>query len=512
MNCVKRRIAFHLFLFFGLSATGQQVFADDEDNSDKTHEEIVVASKKFTENVILGEIARAMVHQEHKNVRHQAELGGSRILWLALNKGEIHIYPEYTGTLQKEILSTQAIKDFGELRTILEGQGIGITDPLGFNNSYVIGMSEARAGDLGIRKISDLRSHPQLRLGFSNEFINREDGWQGLSAHYHLGHKNVKGLDHDLAYRGLDSGVIDAMDLYATDAEIQYYGIRSLDDDKNFFTDYHAVYLYRLDLTEEVIARLDLMAGRIGASRMVSMNAAVKLDGQSENEVAADFIHSEFNRQTNVIKTSVVDSLLSNTSDHLQLVFISLSAAILVAIPLGILAAKTAVLGQVILGLAGILQTIPSLALFVFMIPLLGIGAAPTIAALFIYSLLPIIRNTYAGLHDISPGVRDSARALGLSSGFRLRRIELPLAMRSILAGVKTSAVINVGTATLGALIGAGGYGQPILTGIRLDDTSLILQGAIPAALLALLVQALFELIERYLLPAPLRESQRRVS
>ena len=143
-------------------------------------------------------------------------------------------------------------------------------------------------------------------------------------------------------------------------------------------------------------------------------------------------------------------------------------------------------LGQVILASAGILQTIPSLALLVFMIPLLGIGGPPAVVALFLYSLLPIIRNTHAGLSDIPMAIRESAEAIGLPPAARLRRIDLPIASRSILAGIKTSAVINVGTATLGALIGAGGFGQPILTGIRLDDTALILQGAVPAAVLAL--------------------------
>jgi osmoprotectant transport system permease protein len=194
-----------------------------------------------------------------------------------------------------------------------------------------------------------------------------------------------------------------------------------------------------------------------------------------------------------------------HTVEHLVLVGISLSAAIVLAIPLGILAARHERLGQLVLGVAGIIQTIPSLALFVFMIPLLGIGAPPAIVALFLYSLLPIIRNTYAGLKDISPAIVESAQALGLPSRARLRIVELPLATRAILAGIKPSSVINVGTATLAALIGAGGYGQPILTGIRLDDIALILQGAIPAAALALLVQGLFELIERGLLPRSLR-------
>jgi len=197
--------------------------------------------------------------------------------------------------------------------------------------------------------------------------------------------------------------------------------------------------------------------------------------------------------------------LLQTSIEHIKLVMLSLGLAVLLAIPLGVLAARLKRLGQVVIGLTGILQTVPSLAMFVFMIPVFGIGTWPAIAALFLYSLLPIVRNTHAGLVGIAPELRESAAAMGLPRGVRLRRIELPLATRSILAGIKTAAVINVGTATLAALIGAGGYGQPILTGIRLDNISLILEGAIPAAILALLAQGVFEGIERWLTPRGLR-------
>jgi osmoprotectant transport system permease protein len=268
------------------------------------------------------------------------------------------------------------------------------------------------------------------------------------------------------------------------------------------------VILYRAELERrapEVVALFERLAGRIDAATMSALNARVKLDGESESAVAADFLARTFGWQLSHREQSPWQRLWTNSLDHMLLVSISLTSAILLAIPLGVLAARRPRLGQVVLGAAGILQTIPSLALFVFMIPLLGIGGPPAIVALFLYSLLPIIRNTCAGLKDIPPAILESAQALGLPSGARLRIVELPLATRSILAGIKTSAVINVGTATLGALIGAGGYGQPILTGIRLDDMGLILEGAIPAAALALLVQGLFEVIERALLPRGLR-------
>jgi osmoprotectant transport system permease protein len=238
---------------------------------------------------------------------------------------------------------------------------------------------------------------------------------------------------------------------------------------------------------------------------MASLNAAVKIAGQPETEVAAAFLADALGIRQDAARETGWTRFWRHTAEHLMLVGISLGAAIIVAIPLGVAAARRPRLGHLILGAVAIVQTIPGLALLVFMIPLLGIGSYPAIAALFLYSLLPIVRNTHAGLTAIPAGLTDSAMALGLPDGARLRLVELPLAVPAILAGIKTSAVINVGTATLGALIGAGGYGQPILTGIRLDDVGLILEGAVPAAVLALLVQGAFELSERWLVPAGLR-------
>jgi osmoprotectant transport system permease protein len=253
------------------------------------------------------------------------------------------------------------------------------------------------------------------------------------------------------------------------------------------------------------VAALGRLQGAIDSGTMTGMNKRVKIDRVSEARVAADFLDSAFGVSSPVVEITVAGRLLRRTREHLTLVLLSLAAAILIAVPLGILAARHQRLGQVILGMAGIIQTIPALALLVFMIPVFGTQELPAICALFLYSLLPIVRNTYTGLTDIPQHMRESAEALGLPRGVRLRLVELPLASRSILAGIKTSAVINVGFATLGAFIGAGGYGQPILTGIRLDDMNLVLQGAVPAAVLALVVQGLFELSERVLVPRGLR-------
>jgi osmoprotectant transport system permease protein len=473
-------------------------------------EPVRIGSKQFTESVILGELARETAREAGVQAVHQRELGGTSILWTALLHGDIDVYAEYTGTLTHELLkNVPPDADIPTLRARLRPLGIGITDSLGFNNTYAIGMRKDHAAALGIRSISDLLAHGDLRFGFSNEFMDREDGWPGLRDRYGLTQTQVRGLDHTLAYRAVASGAVDAIDLYSTDAEIPYYHLRTLDDDLHYFPRYEAVYLYRLPLEQSApafVSALRKLAGRIDQSAMQQMNAKVKLQGEKENVVVANFLGIRTQRDD----SGFWSRLLQRSLEHIKLVALSLGLAVLLAIPLGILAAHLKRLGQLVIGLTGILQTVPSLAMFVFMIPLFGIGTWPAVAALFLYSLLPIVRNTHAGLVGIAPELLESAAALGLPRNVRLYRVELPLATRSILAGIKTAAVINVGTATLAALIGAGGYGQPILTGIRLDDMGLILEGAVPAAVLALLVQGLFEGIERWLTPRGLRIEARQ--
>ena len=471
-------------------------------------EPLVTGSKKFTESVLLGELLTHLLRDAGFQTRHRRELGGTQVLWKALRRGDIDVYAEYTGTIEQEILGGTRSWTEAELRAELLARGVHMSRPLGFNNTYALGMKRAKARGLGLERISQLREHPDLLLGFTNEFMDRPDGWPGLRDHYRLPQRGVRGLDHDLAYRGLEADDLDLVDLYSTDAEIRYYDLAILEDDEEHFPVYHAVLVYRGDLPERApaaVRALLRLEGRIDAARMTAMNARAKLDRVSEAVVAADFAREALGVRAEVRETGAFERLLEHTAAHLYLVRVSLGAAILLAVPLGVVSARRRRLGQVVLAATGVIQTIPSLALLVFMIPLLGIGAEPAIAALFLYSLLPIVRNTYTGLHDIPDSLRESAEALGLSPFARLRLIELPMASRAILAGIKTSAVINIGTATLGALIGAGGYGQPILTGIRLDDVGLILQGAVPAAGLALLAQGSFELAERWLVPRGLR-------
>jgi len=458
---------------------------------------VVVGSKAFTESVILGEVATKMLRNAGIDARHQRELGGTSVLWSSLRRGDVSCYAEYTGTLRAEIYAREPIKTDAELPALLQRDGVWASPSLGFNNTYVLGMRKAAAQKLAATHMSDLASHPGLRLAFSNEFLDRADGWPGLRAAYGLPQTDVRGLDHDLAYRALAAGSVDVTDLYSTDAEIAYYDLFTLQDDRRYFPTYDALFLCRADVAPAVRDVFNRLAGKIDAATMARLNAQAKLEHVPEAQVAQAFIRDALGVELQVEQEHRADRLLLRTLEHLFMVGLSLAAAVPFAVALGVLAFRRPTLSRAIFAVADILQTIPALALLVFLIPWLGIGYAPAIVALFTYSLLPILRNTHAGLANISQDLRDSAEALGLSPVAKLRFVEMPLAARSILAGIKTAAVINVGTATLGALIGAGGYGQSILTGIRLDDHALILEGAVPAALLALAVQWAFGLLER---------------
>jgi osmoprotectant transport system permease protein len=469
--------------------------------------QVRIGAKVFTESVVLAEVLAHLAESAGAEAVTMI-LGGTPVVWNALLAGEIDCYVEYSGTLREEIFQGKRLDGLDALQAELRAHGVTMSRPLGFNNTYALAISPRLAERLPeLKRISDLRRYPELEYGFGNEFMDRADGWPRLSAAYGLPVEQGHGLDHDLAYRGLEAGSIDVMDAYTTDAEIAHYDLRVLEDDRGFFPDYQAVILFRTDRRERtpaVFQRLAMLEGAIDEPTMIRLNARAKLEQIPETVVAADFVREKFGINATAVVESRVHRLLRYTREHLLLVGISVSLAILLAVPLGIVAAKRPRFGQVLLAAVGIVQTIPSLVLFVILIPLLGLGPKPAICALFLYSLLPIVRNTHAGLSDIAPSLSESAVALGLAPLARLRLIELPLAARSILAGIKTATVINIGTATLGGLIHAGGYGDPILAGIRLDRHDLLLEGAIPAAMMALAAQGLFELAERWIVPAGL--------
>ena len=466
---------------------------------------IVIGSKKFTESYVLGEIAKRTLSDAGIRAEHRQGMGGTIIVWQALRGGQIDAYPEYTGTIAQEILKSDDSPSLDEIREALAKFGVGTTEPLGFNNTYALVMRRSKARRLGVRTISDLRKHPELKIGLTHEFLDRQDGWGLLRERYALPQRNVIGIDHALGYSALANGSIDVKDAYSTDAKIEQNDLLALEDDLHFFPKYEAVFLFRLSMPPDAIAALRRLKGTLDEKRMIRLNAEAE---RTKNYTrAADLYFERGAGSRNTVGESFPQKLARWTLRHLQLAGLSLLLSVIFGIPLGIVASRGGAIGQAILGFASIVQTIPSLALLALLVPLpfFGISVRTAIAALFLYGLLPIVRNTASGLQDVPRSLRESAVALGLSPIARLWQIYLPMASRSILSGIKTSAVINIGTATLAALIGAGGLGEFILSGLNLNDHVTILEGAIPAAVLALLVQWFFDLLDRVLIPRGLR-------
>jgi len=458
-------------------------------------EPIRVGSKRFTESYILGEILAQAAGGEHR-----AGLGNTAILVEALKSGAIDVYPEYTGTIAREVLKTEERLDLAGLDERLKFQNLAAGYPLGFANSYAIGTRRQVAEKLALKTVSGLAAHPGLRFGLSHEFLGRRDGWPGLRAAYALP-QSPRGLDHGLAYEALAAGQIDVIDLYTTDAKIARYDIAVLRDDRAFFPPYDAVLLYRAD-AEQRFARAFSAFGqiRIDEATMIRLNARAELDRVAFADVAREFLGAKAQAGGGLWAALFAPDFGRLLAQHLGLVFGSLAGAVLAGIPLGVLAARVRWMAQPVLALTGLAQTVPSLALLAFLIPLTGtIGVWPALLALFVYALLPITRNTHAGLTQVPRGLKQAGTALGLVSKQVLFKIELPLALPTIMAGVKTSAVINVGTATIAAFIGAGGFGERISQGLALNDHTVLLAGALPAAALALAVHAAFELAERAL-------------
>lgn len=463
---------------------------------------IKVGSKRFTESYLLGEIVTQTLTGQGRSAEHRQGLGNTAILAAALREGQVDLYPEYTGTIVRELLKRESPADarapLAQINAWLQPLGLKAAVPLGFNNSYALAMREADAARLGIATISDLAAKaPKLKPGLSHEFIARADGWPALRRAYGLALEAGAGLDHGLAYQALAGGQVDLIDVYTTDAQLARQPVRVLRDDRSFFPRYDAVLLMRASVDERP---LQALAGRLPQARMIELNAAAELEGRPFPEVARGFLHPEpaAAPAQGLAARLLAPDLPRLLAQHLALVLGSVLLAVALAVPLGIAAHRRPRLAAPVMAAVGLLQTLPSLALLAFLIALLGrIGFLPALLALFVYALLPIVRNTHAGLQGVPAGLTQAALALGLTRGQTLRAIELPLARPTLMAGVKTAAVTNVGTATVAAFVGAGGLGERIVAGLAVNDSALMLAGALPAAALAVVVQLVFDGMER---------------
>lgn len=488
---------------------------------------VVVASKPFGESYLLGEIFAQHLEARGIQVERRLGLGATELTFQALRQGSVDVYPEYTGTGLLAILGEapqgSSAQVFRQVATAFkERWGVGWLPPLGFENSYAVAVRRETADALDLRTLSDLaREGTALRGGFSPDFLGRADGLPGLAGAYGLELSQTRSLLQAVKYEALVSGEVDVIDGYSTDGLIARYDLVVLEDDRGFFPPYQAAPLVSRDVVEhrpEVQAALGELAGRLDDELMRRLNRRLEVDGAPLAEVAREArdamglagidAAAPGPRVEQAAEPSLLvyfwerrKSLFQQTLRHLLLVSISLGSAILVAVSLGLVLERARGGAEGVIRGIGVLQTLPSIALLAFMIPLLGIGVLPALVALFLYSLYPILRNTYSGVRDADPVAVEAARALGMTPFQLLAQVRLPLAAPVIMAGIRTAAVLNVGTATLAAFIGAGGLGDPIVSGLALADSRMILSGAIPAAFLAVLVDGGLALAERVVRP-----------
>lgn len=506
-----------------------------------------IGSKRFTESYILAEVLAQTVRAQDPTARVEVRqgLGNTAIVLAALKAGSIDVYAEYTGTIEREILGQRgptshtsagggagvgAGLTLAQLREALRPLGLGADVPLGFNNGYALAMRGDAARRLSLTRLSQLKDHPALRLGLSNEFIGRADGWPGLAGRYGLPQR-PQGLDHGLAYQALAQGQIDLTDIYTTDAQIATQGLVVLEDDAAYFPRYDAVLLYRLSLPTQhpkAWAALQSLRGRIHEPAMIAMNAQAELQSQPFDRIAAAFLAGKFpetgasaadagashaaslpasgaasdsRRDAAALWSRLVGPDLPRLAwQHLTLVLVSVGLATVIGLPLALLLHPWPRWRGALLAACALLQTVPSLALLAVLIWAMGrIGAGPALVALSLYALLPILRNSTVGLDEVPAGLLEAGTALGLRRLQVLRFIQLPLALPVMLAGVRTATSLSVGTATMAAFIGAGGFGERIVTGLALNDPGLLLAGALPAAGLALAFEAVFSLLSAWL-------------
>jgi osmoprotectant transport system permease protein len=485
---------------------------------------IIVASKPFGESYLLAEMFAQLLEARGFTVSRRPGLGATEIAFQALRTNAIDVYPEYTGTGLLAILGERPSPDPREVyrrvsREFRRRFGVRWLPPLGFQNTYAIAVRQETARQYHLTTLSDLaRVSSRLRAGLTADFIGRADGLPGIEGAYGIRFRAVRALLPAVKYQALAAGEVDVIDGYSTDGFIVRYNLVVLEDDRRFFPPYEAAALVSSRLAREFPAALGVLtelSGLLTEADMRRLNRRIEVDRVPVDRVAGGALlalgvtraagTSGFSRKHESGVAGYLwdqrSSILALTLRHLLLVSISLVAAILCAVPLGLALERRRGSAELVIRGIGLLQTVPSIALLAFMIPVLGIGIIPALVALFLYSLYPILRNTYTGVRDAAPDAVRAAWALGMTPRQTLRYVRLPLAAPVIMAGIRTAAVINVGTATLAAFIGAGGLGDLIAAGLALSDTRMILSGALPAAVLALLVDAGLGLCERAVQP-----------
>jgi osmoprotectant transport system permease protein len=517
-------------LLLSVAVFPQTMDAQRQASQSQNDQRIVVASKPFGESYLLCEMFSKLLESHGFSVDRRPGLGATEIAFGALRTNAIDVYPEYTGTGLVAVLhdsltdsvAADSRKVFAHVaQRFADLYHVRWLPPLGFQNTYAIAVTRQTAARYHLRTLSDLaRESQHFTAGFTADFIGRSDGLVGLERVYGIHPRAVRPLAPAVKYQALATGAVDVIDGYSTDGLLSKYDLVTLVDDRHFFPPYEAAALVSRQLEERspaAIATLTLLSGRLDEQTMRMLNRRIEVDGEDVRRVAGDELAALGLSGTAKVERRISgptrngfaaymwdrrSTLVALTGRHLLLVGLALLAAVIVALPLGLALERTRPVAEPTIGVLGVLQTIPSIALLAFMIPLLGVGIVPALVALWLYALYPIARGTYTGVRDADPEAVSAAEALGTTPMQRLMWVRLPLAAPVIMAGIRTAAVITVGAATLAAFIGAGGLGEPIVAGLALADTRMILSGALPAAVLALAVDGALGLVERLVAPA----------
>jgi osmoprotectant transport system permease protein len=523
----RRRLAVAILILLALALFAARVLRAQV----KQEAPIVVASKPFGESFLLAEMFAQLLESSGIRVERKPGLGATEVAFSALRSGDIDVYPEYTGTGLLAILHDTT---GGDARSAFDKVSREFTrrfeihwlPPLGFENTYAIAVTKATAAKYKLRTLTDLaRAAPSLVAGLTPDFIGRSDGLPALQRKYGMKFSSVKPLSQALKYQAVAGGSVGVIDGYSTDGLIKKYDLVVLVDDAHVFPPYEAAALVGRNLWErrpEAIAALSELSGRLDVETMRALNARVEVNQEPIPRVAHDALtalgiigETGLRADDDAPASGLGEYFSAHRSElmaqflrHVMLVLIALIAGIAVAVPLGLLLERSRGSAETVIRSVGVLQTIPSIALLAFMIPLFGIGVWPALVALWLYSLYPILRATFTGVRDADPPAVHAAHALGMTGWQLLRYVRLPLATPVIMSGIRTAAVITVGTATLAAFVGAGGLGEPIATGLALADNRMILSGALPAAALALVADGLLALVERAVTPVHLRKNQ----
>ncbi len=490
---------FRLVCFLALSLTWHYTLAQSP-NSDV----IRIGGKVFTEQNILVDLIKIYLEDKGYKTQTQKNLGGTFVAYEALKTGNLDLYVEYSGTSYHTIFKQEKIISENDtylwLKERFKKENIYLFQDLGFSNSYAL----ITVQNQNYQTMKDLvKDSPNLTIGFEHEFLSRPDGFSNMLKAYDYNFKNPKTMNVGLMYEALKTKQLDVGIGYSTDGRNKAFNLKILEDNLDFFPKYKAAILAKTSVLQNhknLESELMALSGLITATDMIQMNYEVDALKKSSNLVAKNFLiskgliaYSSLKLSHNFLGLSYPEIILIKNKllEHIEICFIALCFSILIGFSLGVLAFEFKPLKPLVFSFVNLLQTLPSLALFGFLIPFMGIGFWPAMIALILYSILPLVHNVYIGLSEIDLDIIESCQAIGMTKLQILLQVRIPIAMPTLGAGLRTCTAIIIGTATVAAFIGAGGLGELIFQGISSLNHRMILLGAVPAALLALLADTL---------------------